>query len=82
MQALSFSISVSVGTYPTEILLEIHKDVNTRIFTAALFLLVNQIETTLNTISTELDEKFSYIEWLFDAAIKDRNSYSNRSEIK
>lgn len=62
MQALSFSISVSVGTYPTEILLEIHKDVNTRIFTAALFLLVNQIETTLNTISTELDEKFSYIE--------------------
>lgn len=57
MQTLSFR----VGIYPVEILLEVQKAVNTRIITAALFLLANQVETTLNTISKDLDKKFPYI---------------------
>lgn len=44
-----------------KILLDVHKDVNTRLFTAALFPLANQAETTLNTLSMELDKTFLYI---------------------
>lgn len=56
------TVSFRVGIYPVEILLEVQKAVvNTRIITAALFLLANQVETTLNTISKDLDKKFLYI---------------------